>query len=79
MSTFQNSPINNLLKDELTELINRANLGTENEKIAKCGLIERQYHADIAAEFGYSRSTVSKRLAKIVKRLEKTAKKCGYL
>lgn len=79
MSTFQNSPINDLLKNELISLINQANLGEENEKIAKCGLIERKYHADIAAEFGYSRSTISKRLAKIVKRLEQIARKCGYL
>ncbi len=79
MSTFQKSPLNDLLTDELLVLINQANLGEENKKIAKMALIEQKFHEDIAAEMGYSRSTISKRTAKIIQRLEQIAKKTNIL
>ena len=73
------SSLDPLLKSELIRAIDEANLGAENAVIAKRYLIEKIPQVDIAAEIGYERSTISRRIPKIISRVEWAANKLGYL
>lgn len=59
-----------LTKTELNHVINEAALGIENTIIARRTLIDRYAQADIAAEIGCDRSIVSRRMPKILDRLQ---------
>lgn len=58
--------LENCCKKEVFRIILESNLGKENEKIAKLWLIDGMYLADIGAAIGYERSTIGKRLPKIL-------------
>lgn len=68
-----------LFLHEMEASIKEANLGREDAVIAKLYLIDQIPQIDIAVECGYDRSTISKRLKSITRRVERTAEKLGYL
>lgn len=66
------------IRDDLTEGMNRsraeerireANLGDEDERIARLYLICKIPQADIAEEIGYERSTISRRMKRIIRKM----------
>lgn len=64
-----------LLRSEMETAISEANLGNSDSLIAKRYLIEHIPQIDIAIELDMERSTVSKRMPFIIKRLEHTAQR----
>lgn len=56
-------------------MIRQANLGIEDTEIARRYLIDQVPQIDIAFEIGLERSTVSKRIPRILERAQKTAEK----
>ena len=71
--------LSQLLRDDMERVIVQANLGLENTQIAKMYLLDGITHMDIAVEMGYDRSTVTKRMHKIVCRSEQTAHILGII
>ena len=66
------------IRDDLTEGMKRsraeerireANLGEEDERIARMYLIAKIPQADIAEEIGYERSTISRRMKRIIRKM----------
>ena len=66
-----------LLKSEMERTIEEANLGTVNTLVAKRYLIDQWPQIEIAAEMGWTRSTVSERIPKILRKVESAARKLG--
>ena len=64
-----------LLKSEMENCIEQANLGHYDTMIAKRYLIDQWAQIDIAAELGWNRTTVSKRIPRILRKVETAAKK----
>ncbi len=64
-----------LLRSEMEEAVREANLGDEETVIAGKYLIAHWPQIDIAAMLGCDRSTVSKRMPKILKKVEDAARK----
>ena len=64
-----------LLRSEMEKAIDEANLGTTDTLVAKRYLIDHWPQIEIAAEMGWTRSTVSGRVPKILKKVELAAKK----
>lgn len=64
-----------LLRSEMETAISEANLGNSDSLIAKRYLIEHVPQIDIAIEMDMERSTVSKRMPYIIKRVEQTAQR----
>ena len=62
-----------LLRVELEQAIEQANLGTFDTFVAKKYLIEQVPQIDIAEELGYDRTVVTRRLKQIVPRVEYAA------
>ena len=62
-----------LLRVEVEQAIEQANLGTFDTFVAKKYLIEQVPLADIAAEVGYDRSAIGKRIPAILTKVERTA------
>ena len=62
-----------LLRVEMEQAIEQANLGTFDTFVAKKYLIEQVQLVDIAAEVGYDRSAIGKRIPAILERVERTA------
>ena len=62
-----------LLRSEMETAISEANLGNSDSLIAKRYFIEHIPQIDIAIELDLERSTVSRRMPSIVKRVEQTA------
>ena len=58
-------------------VIYEAALGLEDTKIAKMYLLDAVPQADIGVELGLERSTISKRLLRIMDKVGRTAKKIG--
>lgn len=58
-------------------VIREAALGIEDTEIAKMYLLNAIAQADIGAEFNLTRSAISKRLLKIIGKVERTARKIG--
>ena len=56
-------------------VIGEAALGAEDTRIAEMYLLDAIPQVDIGAEFGLDRSTISKRLIRIIGKIERTAKK----
>ncbi len=73
------APISNagLTRSEWETVIREATLGIENTLIAEMYLLDAIPQVEIAAELNLDRSTVSKRLPKIMDKVERTAKKLG--
>jgi len=65
------------------EIIEQANLGQEDSYIASRYLLDAIPQIDIAEEMGerfgksYNRSTISRRLPNIIRKIERTAVKLG--
>lgn len=68
-----------LLRCEMAEAIEQANLGNDDTQIAAHYLIEQIPQIEIAAELGCERSTISRRLRGILLRIEHTARKMKYI
>lgn len=64
-----------LLRSEMEKAISEANLGNSDSLIAKRYLLERIPQIDIAIELDVERSTISRRLPRIIERVEKTAQR----
>ena len=62
-----------LLKSEMEAAIDQANLGRDDTFIAKRYLIDKWPQIEIAAELGWGRSTVSRRISRIVRKVERTS------
>ena len=62
-----------LLRVELEQAIEQANLGTFDTFVAKKYLIEQVPQIDIAEELGYGRTTITERIPRIVSKVERTA------
>lgn len=71
--------LDDLLRSEMENSISQANLGNDDTAIARRYLIEQIPQIDIAAEFGYERSTISRRMTRILAKVERTAKKLQYI
>lgn len=67
-----------LLRSDWERVIDEATLGIEDTKIAKMYLLDAIPQVEIGVEVGLERSTVSKRLAKILPKVERTARKLNY-
>ena len=67
-----------LLRSELEKAIYEAALDSQDSLIARRYLIEKIPQIDIAAELGYERSTISRRLTRIVKSVEHAATRLGF-
>ena len=63
------------MKSEMEHCIEQANLGRQDTMIAKYYLIDQWAQIDIAAELGWNRTTVSKRIPRILRKVETTAQK----
>lgn len=66
-----------LLKRDLETAIDQANLGEEDTLIARRYLIDQVPQIDIATEIGMERSTVSRRLPRILGRVLWAAERMG--
>lgn len=71
--------LDTLLRSEMERCIDEANLGTTSTMVAKRYLIDKWPQIEIAAEMGWTRSTVSERIPKIVKRVEHAAYRLGLV
>lgn len=56
-------------------VIREAPLGVEDTRIAEMYLLDGIAHVDIGEEIGLSRSAVSKRMPRIIDKVERTARK----
>lgn len=70
--------LDGLLRSELEKAIYEAALSRDDELIARRYLIEKTAQIDIAAELGYERSTVSRRLRYITNEVIRAAVKLGF-
>lgn len=64
-----------LLRVEMEQAIEQANLGTFDTFVAKKYLIEQVPQIDIAEELGYDRTVVSRRVKQILPRVEYAAQR----
>ena len=64
-----------LTKSEMAKVIEQANVGTENEQIARLYYVDRMPQVDVAAELFLGRATVQRRLPEILKKIEKSSKR----
>ena len=62
-----------LLRSDMEKAIFEANLGNSDSLIAKRYLIEHIPQIDIAIEMDLERSTISRRLPRIIQKVEETA------
>ena len=69
--------LDGLMRSEITRCIEEANLGENDTLIAKRYLIDQWAQIDIAAEWGWTRSTISNRMPRIIKKVQMTAHKLG--
>lgn len=64
-----------LTRGEMERVIEQANVGAENERIAKLYYIDRLPQVDVAAELYIGRATVQRRLPGILQKIEITSKR----
>lgn len=64
-----------LLRVEMEQAIEQANLGTFDTFVAKKYLIEQVPQIDIAEELGYDRTVITRRVKHIIQRVEWAAKR----
>lgn len=67
--------LDNMLRSDWERVIYESALGQEDTKIATMYLLDAIPQIDIAIELGLERSTVSRRIPKILSKIEKTAHK----
>lgn len=61
-----------MMRGEIEKLIEQSNLGREDEQIARLYMIDQIPQIEIAVEMNYERSTISRRLGQIRKRMRHT-------
>ena len=71
------SDLDGLLRSEMLQCIDEANLGLIDTSVAKRYLIDQWPQIEIAAEMGWTRSTVSVRMPRILRKVQLTAHKLG--
>lgn len=71
-------PLDKLLRSQMETAIREANLGNDDTDIAKRYLIDQIPQIEIAAEFGWGRSTISRRISRILLKVENAADKLKY-
>ena len=64
-----------LLRSEMEKAISEANLGNSDSLIAKRYLVDRIPQIDIAIEMDMERSTISRRLPRIIDQIERAAQR----
>lgn len=64
-----------LLRSEMETAISEANLGNSDSLIAKRYLVDRIPQIDIAIEMDMERSTISRRLPRIIAQIERAAQR----
>ena len=69
--------LEDLLLDEMEACIEQANLGQTDTLIARRYLISQLPQIEIAAELGWTRSTVSQHIPRIIKKVSLTANRLG--
>ena len=69
------SDLDGLMRSEMLICIEESNLGQIDTTVAKRYLIDQWAQIEIAAEFGWTRSTVSVRMPRILKKVQDTAQK----
>lgn len=68
-----------LLRSEMLNCIEEANLGLNDTTVAKRYLIDQWAQIDIAAELGWGKSTVSARIPRILTKVRSTAHKLNMV
>ena len=63
-----------LLRSEVELVIEQANLGIFDSVVAKKYLIDQVPQVEIAEELGYERSTITKRMPRIINKVDRSAK-----
>ena len=71
-------PLDKLLRSQMETAIREANLGNDDTDIAKRYLIDQIPQIEIVAEFGWERSTISRRISRILLKVENAADKLKY-
>lgn len=71
--------LDGLLRSDWETAISQAALGKEDTKIAEMYLLDAIPQVEIGAELDLDRSTISKRLPKIIDRVERTATKLNMI
>lgn len=71
-------PLDKLLRSQMETAIREANLGNDDTDIAKRYLIDQIPQIEIAAEFGWERATISRRISRILLKVENAADKLKY-
>ena len=71
-------PLDKLLRSQMETAIREANLGNDDTDIAKRYLIDQIPQIEIAAGFGWERSTISRRISRILLKVENAADKLKY-
>lgn len=69
------SDLDGLMRSEMLTCIEESNLGLLDTTVAKRYLIDQWPQIEIAAELGWTRSTVSARMPRILKKVQATAQK----
>lgn len=64
-----------LLRDEMERAIEQANLGNFDTLVAKKYLIEQVPQIEIGDELGYDRSVITRRVKRITRKVEQTARR----
>ena len=59
-----------LTRGEMERVIEQANVGAENERIARLYYIDKLPQADVAAEVYLAQATIKRRLPKIVEKMQ---------
>lgn len=73
------SDLEGLLRSEMLQCIEEANLGQNDTTVAKRYLIDQWAQIDIAAELGWGKSTVSARIPRILNKVRSTANKMNMV
>ncbi|MBR5878292.1 MAG: hypothetical protein IKY91_01980 [Akkermansia sp.] len=71
--------LEDLLKSEMLECIEEANLGQTDTTVAKRYLIDQWAQIDIAAELGCGRTTISDRIPRILSKVRHAATVLGKI
>ena len=69
----------NLLRSDWERVIDQAALGVEDSRIARMYLLDAIPQIEIAAELNLDRSTISKRMPRIIARIERAAVKMNIV
>ncbi len=71
--------LDNFTRSDWETVIREAALGVEDTRIAEMYLLDAVPQVEIGAELRIDRSTVSRRLVRIINRIERTANKMDFI